>query len=440
MKRFPTWTALAGLLLAASGPAAFSQTVVDGDQVVQGGACIGFDCPTSPDFADHPYQLLENNLRIRLTDTVAAPGLGQSWNIEANDSPGGGASYFRIERKSVVEELIISDGTAPVYDCTQLASTEDPEELLVPDTFIPAGEPVVTPQSPASVFDPDSGTVKYQFECLEFMDFVRSPVVDIGAGPTGAVALGAGSDPLAGQVSVGDAAGGLLRRLRHLAEGIRETDLATVGMLPQTSLDEAEMRVQQLEQTVRELEGQLSLMESTDSDDDGVPDVVDDFPAAETRVEVGGSVVLETAPASVDSSCTVDSASLTPLAGLAPAPERVTVVGGDAVNFTMTGCAPGEVVTVSLDLGTALPPGTAAYKVGAGWSRIPGATVSGGTIRYEVRDGGPLDADGQVNGTIVDPVAVGVPDPEQVPALPLWLLGLLTAALGGLGMWRACRL
>ncbi|WP_460362840.1 choice-of-anchor U domain-containing protein, partial [Thermus antranikianii] len=43
---------------------------------------------------------------------------------------------------------------------------------------------------------------------------------------------------------------------------------------------------------------------------------------------------------------------------------------------------------------------------------IQGAQIQGRTATFQVRDGGPLDADGQANGRIQDPVALGVPAPS----------------------------
>ncbi|WP_460377084.1 choice-of-anchor U domain-containing protein, partial [Thermus antranikianii] len=43
---------------------------------------------------------------------------------------------------------------------------------------------------------------------------------------------------------------------------------------------------------------------------------------------------------------------------------------------------------------------------------IQGAQLQGRTATFQVRDGGPLDADGQANGRIQDPVALGVPAPS----------------------------
>ncbi|MFN3866257.1 MAG: choice-of-anchor U domain-containing protein, partial [Demequina sp.] len=44
------------------------------------------------------------------------------------------------------------------------------------------------------------------------------------------------------------------------------------------------------------------------------------------------------------------------------------------------------------------------------WSDVDGATFSnnGTTVTYTLTDGGELDEDGEVNGFIVDPVALAV--------------------------------
>ncbi|TCO71783.1 ubiquitin-like protein [Chromatocurvus halotolerans] len=99
------------------------------------------------------------------------------------------------------------------------------------------------------------------------------------------------------------------------------------------------------------------------------------------------------------------------------------------VAFTVGQCDTGAVIDVSIDYGETLPEDASAWKTDP-WTQITGATISGSVLSYSVTDGGENDADGSVNGVIVDPVGVGIPaaSARAVPALPS--LGL--ALLGGL--------
>ncbi len=104
------------------------------------------------------------------------------------------------------------------------------------------------------------------------------------------------------------------------------------------------------------------------------------------------------------------------------------------VDFTVAGCAPGAVIDVTVDYGVALPAKAAAWKTDP-WRALTGATVSGSVLSYSVTDGGANDADASVNGSIVDPVGVGVPTAvTAVPTLPVAGLVLLAGALAFFGI------
>lgn len=361
----------------------------------------------------------------------------RSWNIEANDSPDNSASYFLIEQKSLTKDsLVLSDGTAPVYDCSEPVPFSDPIPV-VPGETIPHGEPVVTPQNPIPEPLPGGGT-GLKYDCLTTPIYTRQSALRLGTAADAGVVLGGGSESIPGRVSLGAEARGLLRQIKHLAEGTRDTDLLTKGALEGHRLDRAAARVTRLEELVVELEDQITLLETTDSDADGIPDVVDEYPEAVTRIE-DGDLALTTTPGGSESRCGVTTASVAPAVSLAPAPEGFKVIPGAAAAFSLTGCAPGEAVQVTLEFGTPLPPSAVAYKVDTDWTPIPGAVIRGHFVSYEVVDGGPLDADGVANGTIEDPVAVAVPPPIPVPTAPLWLLGVMAAALGWLGIARTRR-
>jgi hypothetical protein len=106
------------------------------------------------------------------------------------------------------------------------------------------------------------------------------------------------------------------------------------------------------------------------------------------------------------SSCSVKTAALTP----APALEsNVKSAYANMLDFTLTNCKPGETVGVAITLSQAPPENGIPYKYQGGeWRAIEGATITGKTIRYNLTDNGPLDAD-PTSGEINDPVAVAVP-------------------------------
>jgi hypothetical protein len=72
--------------------------VVNQDQVVLGSLCVGFDCPSSPNFGFDTIRLQENNLRIHFEDTSNSASFPKNdWRITINDSANGGDSFFSID-------------------------------------------------------------------------------------------------------------------------------------------------------------------------------------------------------------------------------------------------------------------------------------------------------------------------------------------------------
>ena len=73
------------------------QLILD-DLIVDGSACIGFDCINGENFGFDTLRLKENNLRIRFYDTSTSAGFpSNDWQITANDSENGGANKFSID-------------------------------------------------------------------------------------------------------------------------------------------------------------------------------------------------------------------------------------------------------------------------------------------------------------------------------------------------------
>ncbi len=72
--------------------------VIIDDLIVDGSACIGFDCVNGESFGFDTIRVKENNLRIKFDDTsIAASFPRNDWQLTANDSANGGASKFSID-------------------------------------------------------------------------------------------------------------------------------------------------------------------------------------------------------------------------------------------------------------------------------------------------------------------------------------------------------
>ena len=72
--------------------------VIADDLIVQGSACIGFDCINGEDFSFDTLRLKEYSLRIKFDDTSSLAGFPNvDWQLTANDSASGGANKFSID-------------------------------------------------------------------------------------------------------------------------------------------------------------------------------------------------------------------------------------------------------------------------------------------------------------------------------------------------------
>lgn len=92
-----TVTVSTAALLALTVPSS-ADFVINDDLIVDGSACIGFDCVNGESFGFDTIRLKENNLRIKFEDTsVAASFPTNDWQITVNDSANGGLSKFSID-------------------------------------------------------------------------------------------------------------------------------------------------------------------------------------------------------------------------------------------------------------------------------------------------------------------------------------------------------
>jgi hypothetical protein len=71
--------------------------VIPDDLIVQGSACVGFDCVNNESFGFDTIRLKENNLRIKFEDTSVGTFPTNDWQLTANDSASGASSKFSIE-------------------------------------------------------------------------------------------------------------------------------------------------------------------------------------------------------------------------------------------------------------------------------------------------------------------------------------------------------
>ncbi len=69
--------------------------VIADDLIVQSSLCVGFDCVDGESFGFDTIRVKENNTRIAFDDTSTTAGFpANDWQIAANDSASGGASYL----------------------------------------------------------------------------------------------------------------------------------------------------------------------------------------------------------------------------------------------------------------------------------------------------------------------------------------------------------
>lgn len=88
--------------------------VTPDDLIVQGSACVGFDCVDGESFGFDTIRLKENNLRIKFDDTSASAGFpANDWQLTANDSASGGRNIFMLEDVTGVKVPFLVEAGAP---------------------------------------------------------------------------------------------------------------------------------------------------------------------------------------------------------------------------------------------------------------------------------------------------------------------------------------
>ena len=248
MKKFKIiFSAFVSLGLCIPG-VTIADEVRNDDQIVLGGLCVGFDCVNGEVFNEDALRVKENNTRIRFMDGTAGDVLGENWYVEANDSENGGDSYLDLQAGRIT--VALSDGTA-----TEPFGCPNPGEL------IPAGEPEL-------IFNTDKGECEPLELALAESRFRLMPQA------SGGVAIGAESEVIDGAITVGRA--GMLRQLKHVAQGLAATDLLikrTLDDYPFTAqseaLDDIGIELDSLDEILDLIEAELSLIESQASSSNG---------------------------------------------------------------------------------------------------------------------------------------------------------------------------
>jgi hypothetical protein len=96
-----------------AGAASADQVILD-DLIVDGSACVGFDCVNGENFGSDTLRLKEINLRVHFNDTSNAASFpNNDWRIIINDSANGGANYFAIDDVSGSRTPFRIDAGAP---------------------------------------------------------------------------------------------------------------------------------------------------------------------------------------------------------------------------------------------------------------------------------------------------------------------------------------
>lgn len=167
--------------------------------------------------------------------------VGDGWRLDANESANGGLSHFLFGLESVDDYPVLSDGTAPDYDCNQFTDPYDPEQPYVQVGTIPAGEPAENNQ------------------CQPLRDTVSRVAVSLGPDESAGIALGFDAALSDGTVSLGGDS--LQQRLIRVAQALEASDALVKGQLSagilqdrHALLDAVEAELDAMEQRVETLE------------------------------------------------------------------------------------------------------------------------------------------------------------------------------------------
>ncbi|AOY89488.1 hypothetical protein BKP64_15655 [Marinobacter salinus] len=225
------------------------------DLIVQGNLCVGFDCVDGEDFSLGTLKLKENNTRLRWHDTSAVPGdlvrqalpnayiegtVGESWRMDANQSNNEGANAFYINQQSLETYDVLSDGTAPDYDCSDLNAIPKPVVGTIPEGEFLESEVTC-----------DLLTAK---QTLQINGIV------LGGAAGDGVALGTGATLADGEVSLGSAE--LRRRLVHVASALADSDVLIKSQMDSGLFQEQHERLDEIEALLGMVERSVAVLET----------------------------------------------------------------------------------------------------------------------------------------------------------------------------------
>lgn len=255
----PRRNLLAALAITVCAPHfATAQQVITDDLVVQGRACVGFDCLSSVPAGTDPLVLTENNLRVSF-DTPST-----NFRLTANEAGTGGDNAFRIDTKietsgaagatlldgSVVQGTVESDGrllitdppiiadgqlspdTDPNADLTEVSVTVDNADIV--GTYIAAGAFTnsIFTNSTNSYYEVDGDQTLQNGDgtTAQISQTASAAVSNFTlSATTGSVAVGRNSVATANTVSIGSSAE--QRRLTGVAAPVDANDAVPLGYL-----------------------------------------------------------------------------------------------------------------------------------------------------------------------------------------------------------------
>ena len=115
MKRYnlAAGSGILAIALATGISGARADQVIPDDLIVQGSLCTGFDCVNNESFGFSTIRLKENNLRIEFDDTSVGTFPANDWQIIANDSASGGASFLGIFDQTASRQIATFRAGAP---------------------------------------------------------------------------------------------------------------------------------------------------------------------------------------------------------------------------------------------------------------------------------------------------------------------------------------
>jgi len=124
--------------------------IISDDLIVNGSACIGFDCVNGESFGNDSLRMKEVNLRIHFQDTSTSPSYPTTdWRLSANDSTSGGQAKFTIDD--------VDGGVSPFT-----IEANAPANALYVDDGGRIGRGTSTPATELHIVDGDSPKIRLE--------------------------------------------------------------------------------------------------------------------------------------------------------------------------------------------------------------------------------------------------------------------------------------